>query len=485
MHVLMTFFDASFNGARYDGVMMNGLERLADTLDKSRQGNDGIDACLNRPDGVNNDRPLSPTSPELAVLLSKRRDLEKICSQLIVSRDLFTGILLKPGEIYGMDKSRVSATMSALATRVSQLVSEGAFLEFLHQSPEIILRTPSLLQKLFSLQEFVFLKNKTAVPLEEKEVRVAAVQSSLARHITMATLAIRVAELFHVPRTEALSLSVGQAQSISESLMGLSSPEELHWGLLNAATLCGSLAEKSTLLIESIRRYAQKDIEELRANFCVETVFPDVMKLIPLPSLGDQEEWLHALERYCDVVRPYSTIIEWVLDFLSPYLDGRITVDNEDIHRPQVREWLFPKFRALFPLCFILDDEIEQIALSAYLRAGSRKTNLQSLRNSSVLFAEGTDLLLVKQLPPDERAALLKGRLWLQRALEIEERCACHLVAYIEDLTYGLRIDFHSLGLSDREIATLAEDRLLHPDIPLSSDWKYDLLMKRWIGFGV
>ena len=210
---------------------------------------------------------------------------------------------------------------------------------------------------------------------------------------------------------------------------------------------------------------------QFASEFLVEILDTDKDEI----PFGHEEQWLSAVEEYFEIIRPYERIVESIREFLQPYLDGAILPETEDRHRPEVRQWLLPMIRSEFPDFPASDNEIETIALSSYLGIGARNLDAHFLKSTYGYFASGFDVRSLQNAPPKMLSVLIKTHPKIQRATETILTAREAIGAYQEALLHGLKIDFRSLGLSDKEIVLLAKNRIMNPNIPLGEVWRIEL----------
>ncbi len=407
------------------------------------------------------------------IVKEKRRDLEVICQNL-VSRSEVLGedISYQLSSIECMGQIQIHDLLSRLERKISSIMAEVEFLGLLSHPPRVVLRTPSLIQKLFCLRAFICLKDGAASLFEDKEKSTFLLNKYIDHQSGLSCSALEIAAQLSLPKTEALRSLLDQTSAFSRAVEEATSPDEFYGAFVRAVAHATSLAEKRTLILESLHRSTKKHMEIHSSFFWVEGACPGANALMEWSIIHDDGAWIESVRRYYKTVAPQVSIVRWVQEFLTPYLERKITEKTEDSHRLEISAWIFPRFRASFPRSRLRDDDIVAIALSAYLKMGSKGVSLESLKNTYTVFSDELDLF---SLSEKERDELSETNPQVKRALDTEKMAQRHLAAYTKALRHSLPIDFTSLCLDGERIARLAMDRLHRSASPLSSTWMFEL----------
>ncbi len=410
------------------------------------------------------------------VPLYNQQDLTRLCQRLMVKQEYFGPALLSVEVIERLHRDQISTSIQQLATRVDELARMVAFLEFPQAQPEIVLRSPPLLYQLFFLIDFSGLQSDKEALFQDKTHTIARVCSVLTQQVKNTMRAVDVATALNISFPEYLHTHLRHISAVIEILMHeVDSAESLYEWIRHAVIRTGLVIRERLTLLSSIRRCLKPKLVEL-SNFVYLSSMPPFQQVLDQePSFGQEEAWFTIVEHCFETMRPYFRIVECMCEFLRPYLEGAISPETENVFRPEVRQWLLPKIRSEFPDFSASDDEIEIIALSAYLGMGARGLNLKTLKQTYEFFSDGIDVRLFQHDSAEAMSLLLITHPQALRAIETEKTAREAFGAYQDALLHALKIDFRSLGLLDKEITLLAKNHVMHPTIPLGELWRSEL----------
>ena len=269
-----------------------------------------------------------------------------------------------------------------------------------------------------------------------------------------------------------------QYKKLVDGLIEKNSSEDFQKECIGAKACIASLADAPSQLIQRLLNRTVQRIQKVSHHlpYTPDEIAPQ--KLFRRPKKGHEAGWIKRLGRYYENLLPFETIVDWVHEFLDPYLDGRITRETENIHRQQVKGWLLPKLIERFPLKHISSRVVDHIALSTYLKYGARGLNFQGLKATYDHYMgfdipEKTIILSPARLLPDE------SDYEYRMASEVIATAQCHLHSYTESLKHSLRIDFTDYTLCATEIELLARYALVDPTAPFPENWRSQVQIMR------
>ena len=421
------------------------------------------------------DKPSSEEGIRELFREKKAKDLRVVMQALMNYRMQFEFVLPYCIALPHMARDDMQITVSRLSERIGDLIKSVAPLGFPPLSPEVVLRTPHNLYRLAQTIRFSPLVSSEGIPnMETLSGLVTRTHSYFNQVQVVNQQAIVLARRFD-PTVEAyLHNAYLEMEGLCQRLQNPPvTPEELFVTLREAAS-------RSTALLDERGRFYTRCIKAIRDQVQYLTNFVDQQELNPKlqiltyhPTFEAEEIWVEKVLDLHNTVLPFFSIVQWVQEFLAPYLRRDITSESEDVHRPELLSWLIPRFRTAYPHAKLSYGAIETIALTAYLRCGSREVNLGVLK--AVYQLRTADL--------EAYGAQHERNMDIEREMAVVTANVAGtagriLVSYTKALVHALPIDFHSLGLTELEITLLARDFLCHPQEPLRPGWRLTLKKK-------
>ena len=431
------------------------------------------------PDGIGS-LPGHGTPASEYSLTYRRSDLTRICRRLRPREYYFGESLLSDETIENLDQTQIRGAIQALTAKVDELAQRVRLPASDQNHPEFILRSPPHLYQLLYLVDFSEMQANSQAFLQNKQL-LARVISVFKQQVVGTTHVFRLADELHVIYSKKASRHIRLTSGLIEKLEAeIDSVESLNGLLEQAVTQSSSLFKERLLLLSTIRRCIKFKIIELSRFFRSNLLLHFQSFLDEEPPFEQEEEWLRRVIEGFEAMKPHLRIVECIQEFLSPYLEGRISLATEDRDRPEIRQWLIPIIRYEFPTFEVRDEEIETIALSTYLVIGARGLNLRRYITMLAECAqiEGVDLTLLQQCKKGEQHTMLKDYPMTQQTIEVELIVMGAYRLYSKALQHSLRIDFRSLNLRDSEVALLAENQYMNPENPLESEWRTELGMQ-------
>ena len=438
--------------------------------------------------------------PDEILLRFKRRDIGEIIRNASSYPEYFAHELLDP--IIYSNSERLQTTVLQLSQRVSELMGQMAPFESLHESPEIVLRTPGRFFRLMESLKFMDLDLQTYIngsTLDANLIQGKDFEYAKRSYETNERV-LQVAERLRLSPTESLQEINRQIfPGLGQFSHPLEQSEETYLSLKRMAELCTASVEQRYRLYAALRKTIRSKAEYLKQFVGSPSFAPKTAILDLFPSPIWESGWIQQVMRLYADIEPYLAIVQMVEEFLQPYLNGTVIAQSEapgialantgplsrhrveDIPRAEVEDWLPAQLLETFSHVHLPERRIKAVALTAYLHFGSRGVHFGWLKGSYAIRSGGEDVYRSPYLSPE--GTEYHEQRHIRAAMEIESSAIRIQDSFTRALQHALPIDFPSLGLTDYEIKALAHAFLSNPEVPLPEGWDEDEALKEMVLF--
>lgn len=378
----------------------------------------------------------SPQTPQVNVLLFEKsvHDLEKICKNPVYRQRAFNIPLPDPGSVRRMTPDRVRQLLEMLTARVAQMMEEVGFEGKCKGSPQAVLRDPAEMQRLLQLSTFSFLTNEPSVLWTQRKQVIKLLSDQLGHQLGLLGPLSDAAKRVRLIETGYQKTLMKRAKELPHALDTAAAAEDFSRVCSEMATTISLLAAEQTKLLKELCRLTKSRLERLRPHTAVASeLLMTSNELLAGPVAGHEAEWLIGIVEVNSTLLPFVTLCDLTNQFLTAVPEEELSFEAQQSTPGDLKNYIIPPFRTMFPACPMSDEEIEHFVLSVYLKVGPRDTrsHAQTVRNA--------------------------------------------LETYIESLTSSLETDFSGMRLRDDEIAWLAEQTLFNPSEPLPIGWRQSL----------
>lgn len=409
----------------------------------------------------------SDQTPNVNIVIEEkqRRDLTKICKNPIYHNPSLILSLPDPSTIQYMSAKEVSQKLNELTAAVSTMMTVVHF-HPQEESPQALLRNPSEISELRLRYFFCPVLEDDASTLFRKREQVQELMRAKIHEMRPGIEALELASLERkITVSEACTDRGGLLYAIPKALLFAKTPEAFYKAFFDALnTLTQHLSDRQTL-VKNLCQYIQSKIDSFLPLIDLEDIKTYVDQILEGPALGRENEWISQIQKLDDLLGPQTFLLEMTKSFLAPYLEGKITKENENVDRKELKDELIPEFRSYFPRSKVTDTEIQHFLLSAYLKIATKGVDVTNLEKARDFYKEQEGQA---KLNRDEKAA----RLHIEKAEEIQEAIDSVFINFTLALEHSLPIDFKSMQLTEKEIDWVAIETMMYPNLPLPLDWR-------------
>lgn len=416
---------------------------------------------------IPHEQEYSDQTPNVNIVIEEKQkfDLIKICQNPNYRDPAYSLALPDAASVRGMSPEKVRKKLNLLTAAVSSMMARVGF-HPKNESPHAVLRNPNEISELLMRYSFFpVLGSDPDTLFEMKETAEPLMRNQINEMLSCIKTLINASSQRHISVSDSCLDRYGHLLEMPEALSSAHTPEEYHKAFFDAFTTYMQLASERQTLVKNLGQYLQTQKETLTPYLDFETIQPRIETVLEGPEFGKESEWISQIQKIDDPLLPYTSLLEMTKEFLTPYLEGKITQKTEDVYRHELTRDLIPHFRQLFPKSNLSDDEIEHFLLSAYLKIASKGVDLQNLENARVFH--------ISEAREAKKDGNVKARnLHLKKAREIDDAINSHIDSFSSALEHSLRIDFRSMNLTNTEIDWLAMEILCDPQHPLPFNWR-------------